>query len=135
MKEKTETKIIMAKLGLDGHSNGIRIVSKWLRDAGFTVIYMGLYNSTEGIIHTALEEDVNIIGCSFSEGSHMFYTKRLVELVKKHKMDDIKIVIGGIIPPDDIERLRKLGVREVYTPGTSRDVIIHGIKTLSGSVI
>ena len=133
MKTKTQTKIIMAKLGLDGHTNGIRIVSKWLRDAGFTVIYMGIYNTAEGIIHAALEEDVSIIGCSFSEGSHMFHTRRLVELAEKNKMDDIKIIIGGIIPPDDIESLYKLGVRTVYTPGTSRDVIIQGIKSLERS--
>jgi len=122
----------MAKLGLDGHSNGIRIVSKWLRDAGFTVIYMGLYNTAEGLIQTAMEEDANIIGCSFSEGSHMYYAKRLVQLAKKHKMDDVRVVIGGIIPPDDIERLSKLGISQVYTPGTSRDAIINGITSLSG---
>lgn len=129
---KAGTRVIMAKLGLDGHSNGIRIVSKWLQDAGFTVIYMGLYNTAEGIIRTALEEDVNIIGCSFSEGSHLFYVKKLTELAKKYKMNNLKLVIGGVIPPDDLAELNKLGVARVYTPGTPRDTIVNGIKALSG---
>jgi methylmalonyl-CoA mutase C-terminal domain/subunit len=130
---KAETRIIMAKFGLDGHSNGIRIVSKWLQDAGFSVIYMGLYNTAEGVIKAALEEDVSIIGCSFLEGSHLFYVQRLAELAKKHKMDDIKLVVGGIIPPDDVMKLKELGVKEVYTPGTLKDVVIAGIKALAKS--
>jgi methylmalonyl-CoA mutase C-terminal domain/subunit len=130
---KTETRVIMAKFGLDGHSNGIRIVSKWLQDAGFAVIYMGLYNTAEGIIKAALEEDVSIIGCSFLEGSHLFYVKRLAELAEKHKMDNIKLVVGGIIPPDDVMELKELGVKEIYTPGTPREVVIDGVKALSES--
>ena len=127
---KDKTRIIMAKFGLDGHSNGIRIVSKWLQDAGFEVIYMGLYNTAEGVIKAALEEDVSIIGCSFLEGAHLFYVKKLVELAKEHRMDDVKLVVGGIIPPGDVTRLKELGVKEVYTPGTPKDVIIDGIKAL-----
>jgi len=121
----------MAKFGLDGHSNGIRIVTRWLQDAGFEVIYMGLYNTAEGVIKAALEEDVNIIGCSFLEGAHLLYVKKLAELAKEHRMDDVKLVVGGIIPPDDVTQLRELGVKEVYTPGTPKDVIIDGIKALS----
>jgi len=128
---KAKTRIMMAKFGLDGHSNGIRIVSKWLQDAGFEIIYMGLYNTAEGVIKAALEEGVSIIGCSFLEGSHLFYVKRLVELTKEHKMDNVKLVIGGVIPPDDVLRLKELGVKEVYTPGAPRDVIIDGIKALT----
>jgi len=127
---KGKPRIIMAKFGLDGHSNGIRIVSKWLQDAGFEVIYMGLYNTAEGVIKAALEEDVNIIGCSFLEGAHLLYVKKMVELAKEHRMDDVKLVVGGIIPPDDVTKLKGLGVKEVYTPGTPRDVIIDGIKAL-----
>lgn len=131
MTTKAKTRIMMAKFGLDGHSNGIRIVSKWLQDAGFEVIYMGLYNTAEGVIKAALEEDVNIIGCSFLEGSHLFYVKRLVELAKEYKMNNVKLVVGGVIPPDDVLRLKELGVKEVYTPGAPRDVIIDGIKALT----
>lgn len=131
MTTKAKTRIMMAKFGLDGHSNGIRIVSKWLQDAGFEIIYMGLYNTAEGVIKAALEEGVSIIGCSFLEGSHLFYVKRLVELTKEYKMNNVKLVVGGVIPPDDVLRLKELGVKEVYTPGAPRDVIIDGIKALT----
>ena len=131
MTSKVKTKIMMAKFGLDGHSNGIRIVTKWLQDAGFEVIYMGLYNTAEGIIRAAQEEDADIIGCSFLEGAHLFYAKKLVALASQNKMDKLKFVIGGVIPPDDITTLKKLGISEVYTPGTPRDVIIAGLKTLA----
>ena len=97
---KAKTRVIVAKFGLDGHSNGIRIISKWLKDAGFEVIYMGLYNTAEGVIKAALEESVNIIGCSFLGGSHLFYVKKLVQLAKEHKMDNINFIIGGVIPPN-----------------------------------
>lgn len=131
MATKAKTRVIMAKFGLDGHSNGIRIVSKWLQDAGFEVIYMGLYNSAEGVIKAAMEEGVSIIGCSFLEGSHLFYAKRLAELAKAHKMDNVKLVVGGVIPPGDVLMLKELGVKEVYAPGAPRDVIIDGIKALA----
>lgn len=120
----------MAKFGLDGHSNGIKIVSKWLLDAGYEVIYMGLYNTPEGIVKAAQEEDVDIIGCSFLEGAHMFFTKKLVSLADRSGLDQIPIVIGGVIPPDDVPELNKLGVQMVFTPGTLKDAILDGFKTL-----
>lgn len=130
MTTKVKARIMMAKFGLDGHSNGIRIVTKWLQDAGFEVIYMGLYNTPERIIKAVQEEDVDIIGCSFLEGAHLFYAKKLVVLAAKNRLDKVKFVIGGVIPPDDIDRLKELGIKEVYTPGTPRDVIIAGLKAL-----
>ncbi|OGO23929.1 MAG: hypothetical protein A2144_07675 [Chloroflexi bacterium RBG_16_50_9] len=131
MKGSGKPRIIMAKFGLDGHSNGIRIVSRWLQDAGFEVIYMGLYNTAEGIIKAAREEDVDIIGCSFLEGAHMFFTKKLVALAARNKLRHVKFAIGGVIPPDDIHKLKKMGIKEVYTPGTPKDVIISGLKALA----
>jgi methylmalonyl-CoA mutase C-terminal domain/subunit len=131
MTSKVKTRIMMAKFGLDGHSNGIRIVSKWLQDAGFEVIYMGLYNTAKGIIKAAQEENVDIIGCSFLEGAHMFYTKKLVNLANKNRLDQVKFVVGGVIPPGDINKLKKMGIKEVYTPGTPKDVIIDGLKALA----
>lgn len=131
MKEKSRPRVIMAKFGLDGHSNGIKIVSKWLQDEGFEVIYMGLYNTAEGVIRAAIQEGVNIIGCSFLEGSHLYYCRRLVQLAKEHKLDNLRFIVGGIIPPDDILVLKDLGIDEVYTPGTSRETIINRIKALS----
>ena len=128
MTSKTKTRIIMAKFGLDGHSNGIRIVTKWLQDAGFEVIYMGLYNTAEGIIKAAQEENVDIIGCSFLEGAHMFFAEKLVNIAKKNGLDRVKFVVGGVIPPDDVVKLKKLGINEVYTPGTPKEVILDGMK-------
>lgn len=131
MTGKAKTRIMMAKFGLDGHSNGIRIVSNWLQDAGFEVIYMGLYNTAEGVIKAAQEENVSIIGCSFLEGAHMYYTRKLVNLAKKKGLDQVKFVVGGVIPPADVPKLKKLGIHQVYTPGTTKDVIIHGLKALA----
>ena len=131
MKKSAKTRIIMAKFGLDGHSNGIQIVSKWLQDAGFEVIYMGLYNTPEGIIKAAREEDVRIIGCSFLEGAHMFFIEKLLTLAARNKMRQLKFVVGGVIPPDDVKTLKKMGVREVFTPGTPRDVIVSHLEALA----
>jgi methylmalonyl-CoA mutase C-terminal domain/subunit len=128
---KVKTRIIMAKFGLDGHSNGIRIVSRWLQDAGFEVIYLGLYNTAEGVIKAAREENAEITGCSFLEGAHLFYTRKLIALAGKKGLDQVKFVVGGVIPPDDVPRLKKMGVKEVYTPGTPREVIIAGLKALA----
>jgi methylmalonyl-CoA mutase C-terminal domain/subunit len=134
MKNSAKTRIIMAKFGLDGHSNGIKIVSRWLQDAGFEVIYMGLYNTADGIIRAARDEDVRIIGCSFLEGAHMFFTGKLLALAARTNMHQLKFVIGGVIPPDDVDELKKMGVREVFTPGTPRDVIVSSLKALARSL-
>ena len=131
MTTKQKTKIMMAKFGLDGHNNGMKIVTQWLRDAGFQVIFMGLYNTPEKIIKAAVEEDVDIIGASFATGAHVFYVPRLIEQIKKNKLDNVKLVVGGNISPDDIPWLKELGVKQVYTPGTTRDVIINSIEALS----
>ena len=130
MATKTKTRIMMAKFGLDGHSNGIRIVTKWLQDAGYEVVYMGLYNTAEGIIKAAQEENVEIIGCSFMEGAHMFFAKRLVNLARKNGLDRVKFIVGGVIPPNDILKLKKLGINAIFTPGTPRDKIISGLKAI-----
>ena len=124
-------KIILAKFGLDGHDNGIKTIAKWLQDAGFEVIYMGLYNTAEGIIKAAQEEDVNIIGASFMEGEQMFYVPRLLELAREKQMNNVKFAVGGVIPPDDVKKLQEIGVDIVYTPGTPRETIIDGIKALA----
>ena len=131
MAEAKKTRIMLAKFGLDGHDNGIKTVAKWLGDAGFEVIYMGLYNTAEGIIKAAQEEDVNLIGASFLEGEQMYYVPRLLELAREKQMKNVKLAVGGVIPPDDVKKLKELGVDEVFTPGTPRDIIIDAIKALS----
>jgi len=131
MKNSAKTRIIMAKFGLDGHSNGIRIVSNWLQNAGFEVIYMGLYNTAEGVIKAARDEDADIIGCSFLEGAHIFFIKKLLELATKNNMHQLKFIVGGVIPPADVIELKKMGVSKVFTPGTTREVIVSNIHDLA----
>lgn len=123
-------RILLGKMGLDAHDNGIVIVAKWLLDAGFEVIYAGLYNTPESLIQTAIQEGVDAIGCSFLGGEHLFYTRRLIELMREKHMDKIKLILGGVIPPEDVEELKRLGVACIFTPGTLRDTIIEAVKSV-----
>ncbi len=125
-----KSRIILAKCGLDGHENGIKIVSQWLKEEGFEVLYIGLYNTPEGIIRTAIEENIDIIGLSFLEGSHLYYFEKIREIAKKRGLENVKFVIGGVIPPEDIAILKKMGVDEVFTPGATREAICKGIRSL-----
>lgn len=123
----TKKRIIMAKLGLDSHDNGIRIVSKWLADDGYEVIYAGVYNSAERVIRQAIEEDVDAIGLSFLGGEHLHYAEKVLALLRKNKMGHIKVFAGGIIPPADVITLKKIGVAGVFTPGTHRKMILDAV--------
>ena len=121
-------KIVLAKVGLDGHDNGIRIVSKWLMDAGYEVVYTGLYNTPERVLQIALEEDADAIGVSFLGGEHLIYAHKFVSLLREKDMLHVKLMIGGVIPPMDVEELAKLGVDAVFTPGTRRDALLNRVK-------
>jgi len=123
-------RILLGKLGLDAHDNGIVIVAKWLSDAGYEVIYLGFYNFPEHLVEVALQEDVDVIGVSFLGGEHLYYTRKLMNLLKEKEIRDIKLIMGGVIPPDDIKELRRLGVAEVFTPGTMRETIIEKVGEL-----
>jgi methylmalonyl-CoA mutase C-terminal domain/subunit len=132
--DKMETggkkRILLGKMGLDAHDNGIIIIAKWLSDAGFEVIYAGLYNTPEGIVQSALQEGVDAIGCSFLGGEHLYYARRLIELIKERHVTRIKLILGGVIPPEDVDELKRLGVAHVFTPGTLRDTIIEALNEL-----
>ncbi len=131
MAAQTKTKkILLAKMGLDGHDNGMTIVAKWLRDAGFEVVYAGIYNTSERIVNTARQEDVQLIGLSFLGGEHRHYSERLVQRLKEEGMDDIKIILGGVIPKEDIPGLKSIGISEVFTPGTMKQTIIDYFNNL-----
>jgi methylmalonyl-CoA mutase C-terminal domain/subunit len=123
-------RILLGKMGLDAHDNGIVIVAKWLSDAGFEVIYAGLYNSPETLVQTAIQEGVDAIGCSFLGGEHLFYTRRLAALMDEKQVRKIKLILGGVIPLEDIDELKRLGVACVFTPGTLRDTIIEALNNL-----
>lgn len=123
-------RIILAKVGLDGHDNGIRIVSKWLMDGGYEVVYAGLYNTPERIVQMAIEENADAIGVSFLGGEHLFYARKFVNLLNQKKMPDVKLIIGGVIPPMDVEELKKLGVHAIFTPGTRRDAVLNSFNSI-----
>jgi methylmalonyl-CoA mutase C-terminal domain/subunit len=117
-------RVLVAKPGLDGHDRGAKIVARALRDAGVEVIYGGLHQSPEEVVATALQEDVDAVGLSVLSGAHNYLFGQVLELLREKGADDVVVFGGGIIPPEDIERLKRLGVKEIFTPGAStRDIV------------
>jgi len=126
----TERKIrvLVAKPGLDGHDRGAKVIARALRDAGMEVIYTGLRQTPEQVVTAALQEDVDVIGLSVLSGAHMTLCPRIMELLKKEKLDDVLVLIGGIIPDQDIPKLKELGVSEVFQPGVSTEDIVEYVR-------
>jgi methylmalonyl-CoA mutase C-terminal domain/subunit len=126
----TEQKIrvLVAKPGLDGHDRGAKVVARALRDAGMEVIYTGLRQTPEMIAEAALQEDVDAVGISILSGAHMALAPRILELLKKNGQDDVKIFLGGIIPDEDVPRLKALGITGIYGPGTSTEDIVRDVR-------
>jgi methylmalonyl-CoA mutase C-terminal domain/subunit len=131
MAAKTATKpvrIVMAKVGLDGHDRGVKVVARALRDAGYEVIYTGLRQTPEMVVDAALQEDAQVIGLSLHSGAHMTLFPAVIEELKKKDATDIVVFGGGIIPEDDIVELKKQGVAELFTPGTPLQDIVSWLK-------
>ncbi len=120
-------RVLVAKPGLDGHDRGAKVIARALRDAGMEVIYTGLRQTPEMIVSAALQEDVQVIGLSILSGAHNVIVPRVMELLKQNKMDDVLVLVGGIIPDQDIENLKKLGVAAIFQPGTAMDSIVQFI--------
>jgi len=120
-----KARILIAKPGLDGHDRGAKIVARALSEAGMEVIYTGLHQTPEQIVVTAIQESVDGIGLSILSGAHMAHIRSVLRLLKKRKADDIFVFAGGIIPEKDIEKLKKIGVLEVFTPGAKTSDIIN----------
>ncbi|HVW14655.1 MAG TPA: cobalamin B12-binding domain-containing protein [Mucilaginibacter sp.] len=120
-------RVLVAKVGLDGHDRGARIIATTLRDAGMEVIYTGLRQTPEMVVNTALQEDVDAIGISILSGAHMTVFPRIINLMKEKQMDDILVTGGGIIPESDMRELKKIGVGELFPPGTSTSEIVKYI--------
>lgn len=118
----------MAKPGLDGHDRGAKVIARALRDAGMEVIYTGLRQTPEMIVNAALQEDVHVIGLSILSGAHNVIVPRVMDLLKQNKMDDVLVIVGGIIPDQDVEGLRKIGVSAIFQPGTAMDDIATFIR-------
>jgi len=120
-----KVRVVVAKPGLDGHDRGAKIVARALRDAGFEVIYTGLHQTPEQVVATAIQEDADAVGLSVLSGAHNYLFKRVLELLRERGADDIVVFGGGIIPPEDVAALKAMGVKELFTPGTSTQDIIR----------
>ncbi len=125
---ENKIRVLVAKAGLDGHDRGAKVIAAALRDAGMEVIYTGLRQTPEMIVEAAVQEDVNVIGISILSGAHMTIFPKIKKLMDEKGIDDVLLTGGGIIPKDDIEELRKLGVGEIFTPGASTIDIADYIK-------
>jgi methylmalonyl-CoA mutase C-terminal domain/subunit len=121
-------RVVIAKPGLDGHDRGAKVIARALRDAGMEVIYMGLRQTPDQIVAAALQEDADVIGLSILSGAHMHICPRVMELLKDKGLDDVLVVIGGIIPDVDIPKLQSAGVKGIFLPGTPMQAIIDFIK-------
>src|SRR5208337_3217000 len=128
MPSDPKIRVLVAKPGLDGHDRGAKVIARALRDAGMEVIYTGLRQTPEMVVSAALQEDVQVIGLSILSGAHNAIVPRVMELLKQNKMDDVLVVVGGIIPDQDIDTLKKLGVAGIFQPGTPMDDIVKFIR-------
>ena len=123
-----KVRVIVAKPGLDGHDRGAKVIARAFRDAGFEVIYTGLRQTPEQIVNAALQEDADVIGLSVLSGAHMTLCPRIMEIMKKEGLNDVLVVVGGIIPDQDVEKLKQIGVAEVFQPGASTEEIIAFVR-------
>jgi len=124
-------RVLVAKVGLDGHDRGAKVVARFLRDAGFEVIYTGLHRTPQEVAMAAVQEDVDVVGISLHSGAHMTLVPRVMEYIEEYGGDlsEMVIVVGGIVPEDDIQKLKEIGVDEVFIPGTPIERIVDFIKS------
>jgi methylmalonyl-CoA mutase C-terminal domain/subunit len=121
-------RVLVAKPGLDGHDRGAKVIARAFRDAGFEVIYTGLRQTPEQVVNAALQEDVDVVGLSVLSGAHMTLCPRILELMKKEGLNDIMVVVGGIIPDQDVAKLKDCGVSEIFQPGASTEDIVAYVR-------
>ena len=130
MGEGKTIRVLLAKPGLDGHDRGAKVVARALRDAGMEVIYTGLRQTPEMIVEAALQEDVDVIGLSILSGAHMAILPRIFELMKANGLDDVKVILGGIIPNEDVPTLEKMGISGIFGPGANTEAIVAYIRQI-----
>lgn len=128
-------RVLVAKPGLDGHDRGAKVVARALRDSGFEVIYTGIRQTPEMIAEAALQEDVDVVGLSILSGAHLALCPRVVELLHQNGMDDVLVLVGGIIPDEDVEPLKQAGISGVFGPGTSTKDIVGFIERNVGAAM
>jgi methylmalonyl-CoA mutase C-terminal domain/subunit len=120
--------VVIAKAGLDGHDRGAKIIARALRDAGMEVIYTGLHQTPEQVVETAIQEDADAVGISILSGAHMTLVPRIVEGLRENDFGDVLVVVGGTIPDEDADELKRLGVAEVFTPGAPTSAIVEFLR-------
>src|SRR5215204_6640652 len=125
-------RVVVAKPGLDGHDRGAKIIARALRDAGMEVIYTGLHQTPEQIAETVIQEDADAVGLSILSGAHMTLVPRVIEKLHEQGVDDVVLTVGGTIPADDVDALKRAGVAEVFTPGASTDEIVEFVRSAVG---
>ena len=128
MSQERKIRVLVAKPGLDSHDRGAKIVARALRDAGMEVIYTGLRQTPEQIVETALQEDVDVIGLSILSGAHTTLFPRIMQLVKEKGLSDVMVFAGGIIPEEDVPEMKKIGIKEIFGPGTPTEVLVKYVK-------
>ncbi len=120
-------RVLVSKIGLDGHDRGAKVIAYGLRDAGFEVIFLGIRHTPEQIVRTAIQEDVQVIGLSILSGAHMPLTKKVIKLLKEQGGEEISILLGGVVPEEDKLKLKEMGVLEVFTSGTDMNRVVQVI--------
>jgi methylmalonyl-CoA mutase cobalamin-binding domain/chain len=126
-------RIVLAKVGLDGHDRGIKVVARALRDAGMHVIYAGLWQTPEAVVRAVADEDADVLGLSLLSGAHMTLVPRVLELLRQAGLDHVRVLVGGIIPDPDVPKLLDMGVARVFGPGTSLDDIVAFLREDTGT--
>lgn len=132
---KSPIRVLVGKVGLDGHDRGIKLVARALRDAGMEVIYTGLHQTPEQVVNIAIQEDVWAIGLSVHSGAHNYLLPRVLELLKEQGADDIVVFGGGVIPDEDVQHLRERGIRNLFPPGTAMNDIVDFVKSLEHELL
>ena len=127
MEPGRKIRVVLAKVSLDGHDRGIKVVTRALRDAGMEVIFMGAFQTPEKVVRTAIEEDADVIGLSFLSGEQLTHTPKVINLLREKNITDVLVILGGVFPRQDIPKLREMGVDEVFISGSSMDDIIKYI--------
>lgn len=123
-------RVLLGKTGLDGHDRGMKVVAMMLRDAGIDVVYLGIHCTTETIVRTAIEEDVDVVGLSSLGGTHLAHARELIDQLRQHGLESLPVVIGGTIPVEDFSALEQLGIRAVLRAGSSREEIVNVVDRL-----
>ena len=128
MAAKKKIKVLVTKVGLDGHDRGAKVISSLLKEAGMEVIYLGMFQRPEGIVKAAIDEDVDVIGLSYLSGEHLIFTPKIVDEMKKNRVDDVLLLAGGTFPAEDIPTMEEMGIDKVFRAGSLTGSIVDYIK-------